>query len=92
MGFGMVTDANTNGASTGTYSVRLSMSGNGAVQATMVVWDSMSTLYDPQFVREKAWKRSRAGAKKARCEQIENQRARAKEARKQRRKQRKGRS
>lgn len=65
------------------------MDASGVAQATMIVWDSISTLYDPQFVREKNWKRPRAGVKKARCEQIAHQRDRAKQARKQRRKQRK---
>ena len=85
----MVTDANSNGESGGTYTMRLSMNASGVAQATMVVWDTISTLYDPPFVQEKSWKRARAGVKKARCEQIAHQRARAKQARKQRRKQRK---
>lgn len=86
-----MTSASTGSQSTGTYTARLSMDASGVAQVATVVWDSISTLYDPQFVREKSWKRSRAGVKKARCEEIENKRARAREARKQRRKQRKAR-
>lgn len=79
----MATDANSNGQSMGTYTARFSM---GAAQATMVVWGTAATLYEPQFVREKAWKRSRAGVKKDRCEAIAKERDRARQARKQRRK------